>query len=483
VNWKTENMVTTDQSIRFQQRLAAIRRTMSLRVEGKIAGLTGLTVEVNDFIAPVGAPCEIVTRNGNRIAAQVIGFRGDVSVLMPLSEMTGISSGDRVRCLAGEVSIPVGDSLLGRVLNGFGEPIDGKGPLLCQMKQALQTRRIDPLTRTRITEPIGTGIRAIDALLTCGSGQRLGIFSGPGVGKSVLLGMISRYTAADVNVIALVGERGREVREFIEKDLGRQGLARSVVIVSTSEESAPIRVQAGFVAVTIADTFRRQGKNVMMLMDSVTRIAMAQRQIGLAMGEPPTTKGFTPSVFALLPRLLESCGRDDIGSITGFFTVLVEGDDLSEPISDAMRSILDGHLWLSRSLANRGHYPAVDILESISRLMVDLVDGEHLQAAREITRLTAVYRDIEDLVNIGAYAAGTNPEYDLAVNSRKAIQEFLQQGIQEQVSFPEAVEKLKNLTKQIGRTTGGKSREPKGESVNSKPQKPTLGLERMAVGL
>lgn len=475
--------MTTDKPIHLQQRLAAVRRTMSLKVEGKIAGLTGLTVEVKDFIAPVGARCEIVTRNGIRIPAQVIGFRGDVSVLMPLSEMTGISSGDLVRCAAGEVSIPVGDSLLGRVLNGSGEPIDGRGPLLCQMKQALQSRRIAPLSRTRITEPIGTGIRAIDALVTCGSGQRLGIFSGPGVGKSVLLGMIARYTAADVNVIALVGERGREVREFIEKDLGPQGLARSVVIVSTSDESAPLRVQAGFAAATIADTFRRQGKNVMMLMDSVTRIAMAQRQIGLAMGEPPTTKGFTPSVFALLPRLLESCGRDDVGSITGFFTVLVEGDDLSEPISDAMRSILDGHLWLSRHLANRGHYPAVDILESISRLMVDIVDSEHLQAAREITRLTAVYRDIEDLVNIGAYAAGTNPEYDLAVNSRKAIQEFLQQGIAEQASFSESAERLKNLAKQVVRATGGKSREPRGETAAPKPQKPTLGLERMAVGL
>ncbi len=476
-------MVTTDKNMYLQQRLAAVRRTMSLKVEGKITGLTGLTVEVNDFVAPVGAQCEIITRNGLRIPAQLIGFRGKVSVLMPLSEMTGISSGDRVRCLAGEVSIPVGDQLLGRVLNGSGEPIDGKGPLLCQMKQSLQSRRIDPLTRTRITEPIGTGIRAIDALMTCGSGQRLGIFSGPGVGKSVLLGMIARYTAADVNVIALIGERGREVREFIEKDLGRAGLARSVVIASTSEESAPIRVQAGFVATTIADYFRRQGKNVMLLMDSVTRIAMAQRQIGLAIGEPPTTKGFTPSVFALLPRLLESCGRDDIGSITGFFTVLVEGDDLSEPISDAMRSILDGHLWLSRNLANRGHYPAVDILESISRIMVDIVDAEHLRAAREITRLVAVYRDIEDLVNIGAYAPGTNPEYDLAVNSQKAINEFLQQNIQEQVPFADAVEKLKNLTKQMVRTTASKSREPKGETPKPKPQKPTLGLERMAVGL
>jgi len=442
-------MTAAPPSEHLKLRLDSIGNALSLELRGRIAGLTGLTVEVRDLAAPVGAQCEIITRNGMTIPAEVIGFRGEVAVLMPLADMTGIACGDWVVCRQARPTVLVGDRLLGRVMNGAGDPIDGAGPLLCQMRRSVVAESLHPLRRARISTPLGTGIRALDAMLTCGRGQRLGIFSGPGVGKSVLLGMIGRYTSADVIVIGLVGERGREVREFIEKDLGPEGLARSVVVVSIANEPAPLRVRAGFVASTIAEYFRDRGKNVLLLMDSVTRIAMAQRQIGLALGEPPATRGYTPSVFALLPTLLERCGCGLSGSITGFYTVLVEGDDLSEPVSDALRGVLDGHLWLSRDLANRGHYPALDILESISRVMPDVVDEEHIQAARLIRHLTAVYRNIEDLVNIGAYAEGTNPEYDLAVRSQAPINRFLQQAINEGFAFEQSQQVLKDLAREI----------------------------------
>jgi flagellum-specific ATP synthase len=465
-------------------RLEAIQRCLTFRIQGRISGITGLTVEVADFAAPIGGQCNIVTRNGRNISAEVIGFRHGTAILMPLDEMLGIACGDKVYCLFAHASVPIGDQLLGRVIDGRGLPIDGKGPLLCQVRRGVTADRLEPLQRTRIDAPIGTGIRAVDAMMTCGLGQRMGIFSGPGVGKSVLLGMISRYTSADVCVIALVGERGREVREFIEKDLGSEGLSRAVVVVSTSDEPPPIRVRAGFVATTIAEHFRDQGRNVLLLMDSVTRIAMAQRQIGLAVGEPPATKGFTPSVFALLPRLLERCGRSSLGSITGFYTVLVEGDDFAEPISDAMRGILDGHLSLSRHLANRRHYPAIDMLDSISRVMVDIVGEQHLQAAREVIRLIAIYRDIEDLVNIGAYAPGTNAEFDQAVQAQKAINQFLQQSIQQRVTFAQAVQELKVLGEVIkrGPTQNNASRKT-AETPPPAPRQPSPGLERMMAGL
>ena len=477
-------MMDTVQTDNTKQRLAAIERTLSFEAQGRISGLTGLTVEVSDFTVPVGAQCEIVTQNEQIIPAEAIGFRDDKTVLMPLMNMVGITRGDRVRCRRAQASVPTDTSLLGRVINGSGDPIDGKGPLLCQTRRDVSCRRIEPLQRTRIDKPIGTGIRTVDALCTCGRGQRLGIFSGPGVGKSILLGMIARYTSADVTVIALVGERGREVREFIEKDLGPEGLQHSVVVASTSDESAPVRVRAGFVAATIAEYFRDLGKDVLLLMDSVTRIAMAQRQIGLAVNEPPATKGYTPSVFALLPRLVERSGKTKHGSITGFYTVLVEGDDLSEPISDAMRGILDGHIWLSRDLANRNHYPAIDVLESISRIMPDVVDDEQLQKAREITRLVAVYRDIEDLVNIGAYAPGTSAELDLAVNSQPLINPFLQQGIQQEVTFEQAVQSLNELYNQIQQNAAGVNGASQENAVHSpKPAQVSVGLERMMAGL
>ena len=367
-------------------RLDSADRIMPVELTGTVTGMTGLVIEVCDFPAPVGAACVICTSTAGDIDAEVIGFRGEIAVVMPLGEMTGIAGGDRVICIAARRTIPLGDNLLGRVIDTSGNPLDGKGPLLCQVNASVEAQPLRPLERIRIDRPISTGIRSVDSLLTCGCGQRMGIFAGPGVGKSVLMGMIAKYTSADINVIALIGERGREVREFIERDLGPEGLARSVVVVSTSDEPAPVRVRCGFAACTIAEYFRDQGNDVLMLMDSSTRIAMAQRQIGLAMGEPPATKGYTPSVFSVLPRLLERCGRGPTGSVTGFYTVLVEGDDLSDPIADAMRSILDGHLWLSRDLANKGHYPAIDILESISRVMNDIVSSDHKNSARVINR-------------------------------------------------------------------------------------------------
>lgn len=475
-------------------RMETLKETLALEIQGRVSGLTGLTVQVLDFGAPVGAQCEILARGGTVIPAEVIGFHGEAAVLMPLADMTGIGCGDRVLCRSGKALVWIGDQLLGRVINGNGKAIDGKGNLLCQTRRSVSAEGVPPLQRTRINSPIATGVKAIDGLMTCGCGQRMGIFSGPGVGKSILLGMIARNTEADVNVIALVGERGREVREFIERDLGPAGLARSVVVVSISDEPAPIRVRAAFVAATIAEYFRDQGKNVLLLMDSVTRIAMAQRQIGLAMNEPPATKGYTPSVFALMPRLLERCGRSQQGSITGFYAVLVEGDDLSEPISDAMRGILDGHLWLSRELANRRHYPAIDILQSISRVMPEVVRSEQLEDARFVINLTAVYRDIEDLVNIGAYAKGTNPQYDLAITSRPQIERFLRQGIKEGFSYEKTRQMLKELVKQLAGSVAGDDSsmnqpgvgamnqgEPAQAVGGNQPSGPTL--ERMRLGV
>jgi FliI/YscN family ATPase len=477
--------ILTELNNNWQQRIDTVGCTLTLDLQGRIASMRGLVVEVKDFAAPVGAQCRIVTRNAGEIDAEVIGFRGDAAILMPLSEIGGIASGDKVFCVSGQLLIPIGPNLLGRVINGKGEPIDGKGPLLCHVRRGVDTQPMRALDRVRIDRAISTGVRTVDAMMTCGCGQRMGIFSGPGVGKSVLLGMISRYTSADVNVIALVGERGREVREFIERDLGEAGLSRSIVVVSTSDEPAPVRVKAGFVASTIAEYFRDQGKDVLLLMDSMTRIAMAQRQIGLAMGEPPATKGYTPSVFALLPRLLERCGRSRKGSITGFYTVLVEGDDLSEPVSDAMRGVLDGHLWLSRDLANRGHYPAIDVLESISRVMPDVTEREHQQLAREITRLTAIYRDIEDLVNIGAYAPGTNQQFDLAVQMHEPITQFLQQHIEDGVSLVEAVTALKELwakAKAIGQNMTNRDSTGR-EAATGVSRKTSRQLEQKLVGV
>jgi flagellum-specific ATP synthase len=357
--------------------------------------------------------------------------------------------GDAVTSRAALQSVPVGRQMLGCVLDGLGRPVGGRTDFTVESHYPVFADPPSALTRKPITEILPTGIRAIDAMHTVGAGQRLGVFSGTGVGKSVLMGMIARYTGADVIVVALVGERGREVGDFLRKDLGQEGLGRSVLVVSTSDESPVLRVRAAFVATAVAEYFRDLGRDVLLLMDSTTRMAMAQRQIGLSAGEPPTTKGYPPSVFALLPKLLERSGRTDRGSITGLYTVLVEGDDISEPISDAIRGVLDGHIWLARDLANRGHYPAVSVVESISRVMVDVVGQEHVKAAAVVRRMIAVWNDIEDLVNVGAYAAGANVEFDVAVKMKPEVDEFLQQAIEERADLDGTQECLLGLAARI----------------------------------
>jgi FliI/YscN family ATPase len=430
-----------------------LRGVQPVGLTGRVSGVRGLTVMVSDFPVPIAAACRI-SREGLSVDGRVVGFAGDQTMVMPLGPLTGICRGDRVVCLATEQTVAVSPDMLGRVLGGLGEPIDGRGPLAIETRMTLWPKPISPLRRRRIAEPMVTGVRAIDGLLTVGRGQRMGIFSGSGVGKSVLMGMISRYSSADVNVIAMIGERGREVREFIEKDLTPEGLARSVVIVSTGDEPPLVRVQAGGVAAAVAEYFRDRGKNVLLMMDSLTRLATAQRQIGLVAGEPPTTRGYTPSVFNLLPELLERSGRTENGSITGFYTVLVEGDETGDPVADAARSVTDGHIWLSRDLANRGHWPAIDVLQSVSRVMMDVTDPEHQAAAAQVRRLMALHAEIEDLLNIGAYQGGSNAEHDLAVQSIGAIRNFLCQPIGERADFAQAVASLKRLAQRRPETAG-----------------------------
>ncbi len=449
----------------FAHQIEMVRQGLSERLVGKVSGTTGLTLEVADFPAPIGATCIVTNRSGKVIPSQVVGFRSHTTLLMPLCETVGVARGDEVVCSSSQQSVPVGEGVLGRVINGLGQPIDQKGPFHVEQYYPLIRTGPGAMARRRIDSPLGIGIRAMDAMTTAGLGQRLGIFAGTGVGKSVLMGMISRYTSADVVVVALVGERGREVGEFLDKDLGAQGLQRSVVVVSTSDESPVLRVRACFLATAVAEYFRDRGNNVLLLMDSLTRLAMAQRQIGLAAGEPPATKGYPPSVFAMLPQLLERSGRTHQGSITGFYTVLVEGDDITEPIADATRGILDGHVWLSRSLANRGHYPAVSVLDSISRVMTDVVDQDHATAARLVKRVMSTWQDIEDLVNIGAYATGTNPQFDLAVFAKPLIDQFLQQAIAERVTFDQVRRDLVALA----RTLEQKSRQLQDEARARQP--------------
>ncbi|MEE9296672.1 MAG: FliI/YscN family ATPase [Phycisphaerae bacterium] len=436
----------------FENQSRLIERSRLARVSGQVIEVSGLILAAEGLPLPLGASCEIKRAHGDAVHAEVVGFRDGRTVLMPVTEPLGVAAGDTVTSAPSLEMLGVGDRLLGRVLDGLGRPIDGKGSLRIQSHYPVYGPAPRALSRKPIDRPLATGVRAIDAMLTLGRGQRVGLFAGSGVGKSVLMGMIARHTEADVSVLALVGERGREVRDFIRKDLGEEGLRRTVMIVSTSDESPVMRVRAGFVATTVAEYFRDRGKDVLLLMDSVTRTAMAQRQIGLAAGEPPATRGYTPSVFALLPRLLERAGQTDRGSITGIYTVLVEGDDINEPVADAARSVLDGHIWLSRALANSGHYPAVSVLESISRVMVDVVDTEHTEAARAVKRVLAVWNDIEDLVNIGAYAKGTTPEFDLAVEMKPRIDAFLRQLVDQRYTESETRTALLALHDEIKRT-------------------------------
>ncbi len=410
--------------------MAMLDQAAPLELRGTVAEVRGLALSVNDLPVPVGASVKLFTQRGRGpiIDGEVVGFDQLQTIVMPLGNTSGIGRGDMV--LAGHhvQTVRVGQSLLGRVLDGMGRPIDSLGPLYDTTVRPLYPGPIDPLDRKLIDQPLATGIRSIDSLLSIGRGQRIGVFSAPGVGKSILLGMMAKYTAADVSVIALVGERGREVRDFIENTLGEEGLARSVVVCATGDESALVRLRAAMVATTVAEYFRDMGLDVLLLMDSVTRFCQAQRQIGLTAGEPPATKGYPPSVFAILPKLLERSGRTNHGSITGLYSVLVEGDDMTEPIADACRGVLDGHIQLSRQLAERGHYPAVDVLTSISRVVDDVTTRDQQQARREVLKLVAAYRQVEDLLNIGAYTTGSNAEFDLAIACKPAIDQLLQQG-------------------------------------------------------
>ena len=417
-----------------------------LRVSGRVVQVVGLTLEVVGLDCRVGEVCKIQAGAEEPLMAEVIGFRNDRLLMMPFGNMEGVKPESNVFPMDGAIKAPVGSELLGRVLDGLGKPIDGKGPLGAVSWVSTNRSAPHPFNRPPVCEPLVTGVRVIDGMLTCGKGQRLGIFAGSGVGKSTLMGSIARNSRSDVSVIALIGERGREVREFLERDLGPQGLANSVVVVSTSDQPALVRLKAATSAMTIAEWFRDLGMNVTFMMDSVTRYAMAQREIGLSIGEPPASKGYTPSVFALLPRLLERAGTSQKGSITGFFTVLVEGDDFNEPICDAVRGILDGHIILSRALAARNHYPAIDVLNSVSRVMPALVTREHLTFAANARKHMATYEKARDLINIGAYVAGTDPEIDSAIRVMPAVNAFLQQGRDAPSTFEDTLGGLAEVT-------------------------------------
>lgn len=430
--------------------ISAIPYTEPLKVYGRVVEITGIIIKTTGVKASVGESCRIFTgKDGILLDAEVVGFRDGKVLLMAVGDLSGISLGSRVISVGRKVSVTVSPSLVGRVINDRGEPIDGKGPV-AGTDYPLVSMTPHPLKRSRITEPIDLGIRAINGLLTCGKGQRVGIMSGSGVGKSVLLGMMARYTEAAVNVIALIGERGREVREFIEKDLGEEGLKKSVVIVSTSDQPPLAKVRGALAATAIAEYFRDSGNDVLLLMDSLTRVAQAQREIGLAIGEPPTARGYTPSVFSLLPKLLERVGTSaGAGSITGIYTVLVEGDDLMEPVADAARAVLDGHIVLSREMAMENHYPSIDLLQSISRIMHDIVDADHKTCAGKFIEVMATYKKFEDMINLGAYKQGSNPKVDHAVRMIDRLKSYMKQGIQEKRDFADSLQGLYLISEEM----------------------------------
>ncbi len=418
----------------------------TMRMNGKVSQVIGVVVESRGPAAHLGEICEIhYKRNTEPLLAEVVGFRQNVVLLMPLGSLEEIAPGSDVVATGTSLKVKVGNGLLGRVLDALGRPLDGLGPVQAYEESLVSRTPPHPLQRQRIREPLAFGVRAIDGVLTCGKGQRIGIFAGSGVGKSTLLGMIARNTEADVNVIALIGERGREVRDFLEKDLGPEGLSRSVVVVATSDQVAITRLRGAMLATSIAEYFRDQGKDVMLMMDSVTRVAWAQREIGLAVGEPPTTRGYTPSVFAMLPRLLERSGTAEKGSITGLYTVLVDGDDMNEPVADSVRSILDGHVVLSRDLAHRNHYPAIDVLASVSRLMPDVSAPAQREAAGALRDILATYKSAEDLINIGAYSDGSNPKIDYAKAHIDSVNGFLRQAVDDPAPFADTVASVENL--------------------------------------
>lgn len=430
--------------INLQKLKNAINECKTIKLMGKVTQVVGLVIEARGPAVSVGELCYITSKLPNvpPIPAEVVGFREGFVMLMPIGEMQGVGPGCEVVAAQKMLQVKVGEELLGRVLDGLGNPMDGLEPILSTVEYPLQAPPPHPLKRPRIHENLYVGVRAVDGLITMGDGQRIGIMAGSGVGKSTLLSMIARNTEADISVIALIGERGREVRDFIERDLGEAGLKRAVVVVATSDQPALVRIKGAMTATAIAEYFRDQGHKVILMMDSVTRFAMAQREVGLTIGEPPATRGYTPSVFALLPKLLERAGTSDTGSITGIYTVLVDGDDMNEPIADAVRSILDGHIVLSRKIAAQNHFPAIDVLGSVSRVMNEVVTKEHLKAAQKMRALMAVYKDAEDLIHIGAYVKGSSKRIDEAINKIDAINEFLCQDIFEVDNYEVTKQKL-----------------------------------------
>ena len=413
---------------------------------GKVSQIIGLLIESNGPGVSIGSICTIQSKNRPPVEAQVVGFRDNKTLLMPLGDIYGIAPGCTIEVTEEQPSFSVSSEMIGRVLDGNGKPIDGKGPIPLGTNYPIMGTPLNPLCRERIKQPLDVGIRSINGLLTCAKGQRIGIMAGTGVGKSMLLGMIARNTEAAVNVIALIGERGREVKEFIEENLGAEGMKRSIVIAAASDQPPLVRLRGAFIATTIAEYFRDQGKDVLLMMDSITRFALAQREIGLSVGEPPTTKGYPPSTFSLIPKLLERAGTgEENGTITGIYTVLVEGDDINEPVSDAVRAVLDGHIILDRELAAHNHYPAINILSSVSRLMIDVISKDHYNFSMKLKDFLATYSEAKDLINIGAYAKGSNPKWDIAINKIERINAYLQQGIMETVSMEESMSTLKEI--------------------------------------
>ena len=431
----------------FEEMIQRVEAAQTVSYTGKIENIVGMSIEASGGRAAVGDICQIYNgESGGQVMAEVVGFKNDHMLLMPYSDMGGISAGNFVRNTGRRLSLKMGPFIKGRVINALGQPIDGKGPFQGGVPFCVDSSTyINPMSRPPIRERLEFGIKAIDGMLTVGKGQRIGIFAGSGVGKSTLMGMIAKHVKADINVIALVGERGREVLEFMEKDLGPEGMSRSVLVVATSDQPAMLRKRCPSVATGVAEYFRDQGYDVLLMMDSLTRFAMAQREIGLAVGEPPVARGYTPSIYSELPKLLERSGNFQKGSITGVYTVLVEGDDTNEPIADTVRGILDGHIVLSRRLANSNHFPAIDVGASISRLMTDIVSPEHRQMSARIRDLMGVYEKNLDLVSIGAYKAGTNPKLDYALSKIDGIQQFLMQGTEEGFSYEEDLALMRGL--------------------------------------
>lgn len=441
-----DQLQMTNDQIKWDEYLEAVNSCQPIKLEGKIVKVAGIVAEGHGPGLSVGSLCAIKDSEGTDIQAEVVGFKDKRVIIMPFGEMRGIKPGSRIVGISKRPFVQVGDAYLGRVIDGLGRPIDGKGIIRAEGEYPIYGDVLNPLKREVIREVIDVGVCSINALITVGKGQRVAIMSGSGVGKSILMGMIARNTAADVTIIGLIGERGREVREFIEKSLGEEGLKKSVAIVATSDSPALVRIRGAYLATTLAEYFRDKGLDVILMMDSITRFAMSLREVGLAAGEPPSAKGYTPSVFTQIPKLLERAGTvEKRGSITGIYNVLVEGDDMSEPIADSVRSTVDGHIELSRTLAYKGHYPAVDILASISRVMKDIIDPEHLDNAKRLVKILSTYMEAEDLINIGAYVDGSDPQIDFAKKMIGKINSFLQQDIDQKVGFKESVAGLKGL--------------------------------------